>query len=517
MMTDQYVLGVDSSTSATKVIAFGACGEALAETTNTYPLYNEYPTWVEQDAEDWWQAFVNGCRQIMSSPALQGKQPVGLGLTHQRITFVPVDRDMRPLRRAILWNDTRCAEEVEYAAKTIGKQAIFERTGYPPAQWTLYELLWLKNHEPEVYENSYKIFLVQDYLLYKLSGELVMNQGSAAMTGALDIERNGYWAGDIIRALGLREEHWIEKIVPSGSIVGHVTKEAALKTALPEGLAIVAAGGDQPCGILGAGVIETGELGINGGTSCTNELLSDTLPKREALDYHIENSPTGRYIVENCIPSGGSALINWYKKNFGASEILRAEREGKSVWDLIYQTAAEGPAGNRGMIVVPYFQGANGPYWNLEARGMMFGLHSDYGRSFLVRGLIEGLAYESRREAELMETGIESAIRQIKMYGGSAKSDLWNQIFADVFNKPVQVPDSNEATALGAAICAAVACGMHESFKEAVEAMVRIKKRYEPIPQHVNVYEKFYQEVYLELYERVRDLSRTVARINNEG
>ena len=211
---------------------------------------------------------------------------------------------MKPLRRAILWNDIRCNREAEYAAEKLGKLHIFDRTGYPPGQWTLYKALWLKNNEPEVYDKIFKLVLVQDYLIYRLTGNLVTLSGAGTMTGALDIEKPDRWAYDIIGALGVREDIWIDKILPGGTIAGQVTKEAALETGLPEGLPVVTGAGDQPCGILGAGVTQPGEIGINGGTSCTNEFVSAGVPKREAVNYFIELSPSGDYILENYIPGG---------------------------------------------------------------------------------------------------------------------------------------------------------------------------------------------------------------------
>lgn len=516
-MGEQYVLGVDSSTSATKVIAFDSSGKTIAEGTGTYPLYQEKPGWVEQDPEDWWTATKEGCRQVMSSPNVDKDKLLGIGLTHQRFTFVPVDSDIRPLRRAILWNDIRCSKEAEQATAKPGKQHIFERTGYPPGQWTLYKAMWLKVNEPELYDKIHKLVLVQDYLIHRLTGELVTLQGAGTMTGALDIENPDRWATDIIEALGVRKDIWIEPILPGGAVAGRVSKQAAEETGLPEGLPVVTGAGDQPCGILGAGVTEPGEIAINGGTSCTNEFVTSGLPDMKETNYFIEISPSGGYIMENYIASGGSALMNWYKNNFGRAEVDQAEKEGRSVWEIIYGEAGETPAGNRGVMVVPFFQGANGPFWDLNARGGIFGLHTEHTRAHVVRGLMEGLAYESRRQAELMEQASDTKIEQINMYGGSARSDYWNQIFTDVFNKPLQVAETAETTALGAAISAAVGCGMYDDWKKAASSMVTITKHYKPDPGNVGVYDKFYERVYKSFYERIQDAVQEVAAINDGG
>ncbi len=515
-MSDKLILGADSSTSATKVIAFNDRGIPVAIGTNGYPLYTDKPGWCEQDAEDWWQAFCRGSQEVAATPGIDTAKMTGIGLTHQRFTFVPVDSDIRPLRRAILWNDIRCSKEAQYATQTLGKDEIFQKTGYPPGQWTLYKALWLKNHEPEIYEKTYKLVLVQDYLIYKLTGNLITLSGAATMTGALDIENPQQWHDQVIEALGVRRDLFIDPILPGGTVAGHVTKEAAAVTGLPEGLPVVTGAGDQPCGTLGAGVLQPGEIGINGGTSCTNELVASGVPQRNDVDYFIELMPSGKYVVENYIPSGGSALMNWYKNNFGAYEEAAAKKQGINVYELLYNQAGESPVGNRGMMVVPYFQGANGPYWDLDARGIITGLHTEFGRPHLVRGLMEGLAYESRREAELMEKGTATKVREIKMYGGSAKNDYWNQIFSDVFNKPLHVPETAETTSLGAAIAAAVGCGMYSDYKKAVDTMINIKKSYTPVQANADIYQRFYSDVYLTLYDCLQNAMGDIARINDD-
>ncbi len=515
-MRDQLILGADSSTSATKVIAFNANGIPVAIGTNGYPLYTENPGWVEQEAEDWWNAFSKSCQEVISSPDIDPRKMVGIGLTHQRFTFVPVDSDIKPLRRAILWNDIRCSKEADYAARLIGKDKIFAKTGYPPGQWTLYKALWLKRNEPEIYEKTYKLVLVQDYLIYKLTGNLITLSGAATMTGALDIENPTCWANEIIEALGVRRDIFIDPILPGGTVAGHVTREAAAITGLPEGLPVVTGAGDQPCGTLGAGVLQPGEIGINGGTSCTNEFVAKGVPERKNVDYFIELMPSGEYVVENYIPSGGSALMNWYKNNFGAYEEAAAREKGVNVYEFMYNQAGECPAGNRGMMVVPYFQGANGPYWDLNARGIITGLHTEFGRPQLVRGLMEGLAYESRRQAELMEKGTGTNVHEIKMYGGSSKNDYWNQIFSDVFNKPLHVPETAETTSLGAAIAAAVGCGMFTNYAAAVNTMIKIKKSYKPVQKNVDNYQLFYEKVYVTIYDSLQKSMQSIAQINED-
>lgn len=516
MAGGRYVLGVDSSTTATKVVAFDSDGRVVADAVSTYRYTTRGPGWAEQDPALWWSSLCDACGLVVA--ALDDPSEIGgLAITHQRFSFCVLDKNMAPLYPAILWNDTRCGRESEFARRERDPSRIFRRTGYPPGQWSLYKLLWLKRNEPAVYDAIHRMVLVPDYLNWRLTGELSTSQSSAAMTGALDIAAPGAWARDVIRDLGVRDDIWVEPILPGACRVGGVTSAAAVDTGLPEGVPVFTAAGDQPCGSLASGVNRPGLLGINGGTSCSNEFLVGGLPPRDNPDYFVEISPAGDYIVENDIPSGGSAVMNWYRDHFGALEEQEAEREGSDPWDVIFAQLDTTPPGNRGMMVVPYLQAVYGPYWNQNARGVVAGLHRDHSRGNLVRGLLEGVAYEARREVELMTSSTGVELEEIRMYGGSAKNRRWNQLFADVFGVPVRVAKAGEATALGAAMCASVGCGMHGSFDEAVEAMVEFEGSYVPDAARRHLYDRYYREAYITLYDRVADLHDAIADINKEA
>ncbi len=433
------------------------------------------------------------------------------------MTAVPVDRDINPIGNAILWNDMRCTEETEWAHKNVGREKIFERTGYPPGLWTVYKAMWLKHHNPDMYKKMYKFLLVPDYLIYKLTGKLLTSQGAAVTTGCLDISNPSRWETDILESLDVSRDIWVQDIFPAGSIAGSITRKASVETGLPEGILVITTAGDQPCGSLGAGLVKPGILAINGGTSCTSEILSKHLPSRKKINYFIEISPTGDYFPEVSVHSGGSALMNWFKDNFASQEIEIARKEKRDVWEVIYNEARQIPPGNLGLMMVPYLGGAGPPYWDLDARGVLFGIMLDHKRSHLVRAIMEGLSYETRRAMELMVEGTGVEIKEVRMYGGSSRSDIWNQIFADVLGLNVYTTKTTETTALGAAICAAVGGGVYSTMEKAVKEMVHIDKEYCPIDKNRNVYDKLYTQVYRQFYDKVCELVRRSARISREN
>jgi len=341
-----YVIGVDSGTSSTRAILFNQKGEPLAEGRHSYPILRPNPGWVEQKAEWWWDAIVRAIRQLLKNCPVKPQEIKGLAITHQRITAVPVDRSLKPIRNAILWNDIRCGEQNEWAVKKVGREKIYQRTGYNPGIWTVYKAMWLRDHERDVYDRMYKFLLVQDYLVYKLTGgELVTTSSAAVMTGCLDIDHKHRWAEDLIEAFEISPSIWVEKIVAGGEVSGTVDRHASRETGLPEGLPVITAAGDQPCGVVGAGVIKAGMLGINGGTSCSMETCADRLPLDPDGNYFIEISPMGTYFPENSIYSGGSALMNWLRQAFSQERELSVRED----WNAFYNMAIDVPPGNWGL------------------------------------------------------------------------------------------------------------------------------------------------------------------------
>ncbi len=508
-----FIIGVDVGTTSTKAVVFDEEGNPQAEGRASYSLLQPQLGWVEQKAEWWWQAFQQAIKKALNQGNIDRGKITAIGITHQRITTVPVNEKIEPLRNAILWNDIRCTKQNEWAREKIGIEKIYTRTGNFPSIWTVYKALWLKENEPEIYRKTYKFILVQDYIIYKLTEKLVTTSSSAIQTGCLDVISPTKWAEDILDLFDIPVKLWVDEILPGGEVVGKITREASNSTGLPSGLPVVTTAGDQPCGALGAGVNQEGMLAINGGTSCSLESYVKGLKLDPNLNYFIEISPIGDYLLEDSIWSGGSALMSWFKDNFAKEEVKEAKKEGQDVWHKLYSLATQAPPGNKGLMLIPYYSGASSPYWDLKARGVIFGLLLDHGKAHLVRAILEGLAFESRRKKEFMEKGSRIPITRVRMYGGSAKSSIWNQIFADILGVDVSTLKTAETTALGAAICAAKGSRIYSSFQEAVQAMVQVDKRFLPDPEKKKLYDKLYSEVYSKFYDRVQDLIHTASGI----
>ena len=502
---NKYVIGIDESTHQTKAVVIDPHGREIGSGNAGYELIHPKPGYVEQEAEWWWLALKKSINQALQSSGVNPHDIVGLSITHQRYSFVPVDEDMAPIRNAILWSDTRCGPQSEWAADKFGADFIYDRTGYFPFVWAVYKILWIKENEPAVYEGTHQWLLVQDYLVYQLTGEIATTSSSAAMMGCLDIQKRNSWAIDILEKFGLDSDKFVRRIEPAGSVLGNVSDRAGQETGLPSGIPVIAAAGDQPCGCLGAGVYDTGTVGINGGTSCTIQGISEKLPIAAQRSFIIEINPAGKYAPEAAIHSGAATLMKWLK-----NDILQ---DASINWENFYNLAGNCAPGNLGMTIVPYFQGVEAPYWDARSRGVIYGLGIDHKKEHFVRGIIEGLAYETRLLIGLMKNSTGLPIENIRMYGGSAQSDVWNRIFADITGCEVIVPENIQTTAIGAAICAAAGVGWYKDIGEAARNMVTIARSYRPDGENKSLYDDLFKQIYQPFYGRVVDLMHNLSAI----
>lgn len=508
-----YFVGIDAGTSSTRVIIFDEYGNVKSSAKRDYDIIKVKPGYFEQKADWWFLKTMESFKEALNNFKDNKKNIKGVGITHQRQTFVPINKEGHPLRNGILWSDLRSTKEVEDAKKKLSNHEIYSLTGFPAGLWTIYKVLWLKNNEPELFKNIYKILLVNDFIIYKFTGKIVATSGSASGMGCLDIKNPTRWSDKILDVLGIQKSILPEKIYKGGEIIGYLKKEIVDELGLDSQIPVVATAGDQPCGSLGAGCIHDSIAAIAGGTACTCEIFSKKLPINKAINYFIEVSPTGGYLPENSIYSGASALMNWYKNNFGYEMVMEAKNKNLNIWENIYNKALESSPGSSGLILIPYFTGAGSPFWDMDARGVLFGLTESNSNNDFIRSIFEGLAYESKKVLELMEKDTGIKVKEVRMYGGSANSDIWNQIFSDVLGIPTITTITPETTALGAAICVAKGVGAYKTFEEAVENMVKLKKEYRPNEKNNRLYLKIYEEVYKNFYELIQEKIKKLSLI----
>jgi xylulokinase len=462
------------------------------------------PDFMEVEPENYWKAFKESSRAVLDESRVSPHDISGIGVSSQGETFVAIDKDGRPLRRAIVWLDNRSKEEAELIKEEFGVDKVYRITGQNEIipMWTATKILWLKRHEPEVFEKVYKYLLLEDYITYRLTGEFMTDYSVVCSSLLFDISQRKWW-DEILDFIGLSEEQ-LPELRPSGTPVGHVTPEAAKDTGLSTGTLVSTGAYDHAAEAVGVGNIEPGMVTETTGgalaiVATVDRVILDSMRRVPCHHHAIE----GRYFLQPFCPTAG-AVLKWYRDNFGLMEMEAADRIGVDPYDLLTLEASQSPPGSDGLLMLPHFAGAASPEFNPNAKGILFGLMLHHKKSHIIRSILESIAYMLRRNIEALgELGVN--VREVRSIGGGARSRLWNQIKADVLQKPIITVHTEENSALGAAILAGLATGAFTSLKKASESMVSIKERFTPSEVNRDLYERLYKK-YVALYSRVEDL-----------
>jgi xylulokinase len=438
------VVAVDVSTTACKALAFDALGNPVATARSPLGKASPHPGWQEQDPEAWWRG---ACEALAALTAqVPAEDIVALGITHQRETFACFDGDDRALRPGILWLDARAAEQVG----RLGTPEVHHLSGKPPSTTpSLYKLAWLADHEPQVLRQAAMVADVHACLVRRLTGRWVTSWASADPLGVVDL-RTFTYAPLLMDLVGLSEERF-PALVPPGTIVGELSREAAEATGLPAGLPVVAGAGDGQCAGLGAAVTEDGVAYLNLGTAVTLGRHATTY--HTSLAFRTLGSPlAGAWTLESVITSGALSLA-WFGRQVVGGDSEETQRR-------LQESAAAVAPGSDGLLFLPYLTRAETPYWDGAARGAWVGLREAHGLAHMVRAILEGIAFEQRMLLRSMDVELGTATRRIRAMGGGAQSELWVRILADVLEQPIEVGPHTETTALGAAILAAASIGL---------------------------------------------------------
>jgi xylulokinase len=499
-----YVIGVDASTTATKAVVWDPAGRAVAEGRAEFALRLPRPGWHEQDPEDWWASTVRAVAEAVRT--IDVTRVEALAITHQRETFACLDARGRAVRPAIVWMDTRAAPQVRAA----GTEAIHRRTG-KPADTTpaLYKLLWLREHEPEAFARTRQVVDVHAFLVERLTGERRTTTACADPLGLVDMEAAD-WSEEVLEIAGL-DRSQMPALVAPGEPVGTLSGAAAEALGLPAGLPVVGGAGDGQAASLGASATAPGEAYLNLGTA----IVSGSLSTEYAWDRGFRTlfgAIPGTYLLETLI-QGGTYTVTWFRERIAT---LDADRLGLGLgdFDLLEAAADRVGTGAEGLLLVPYWASAQTPYWDPDARGILFGLAGHHGKAHLFRALMEGIAFEQRLALEGLQRGLGRPLEVLLTTGGGSRSALWRQIVADVTRLPVVACREAETTSLGAGILAAHAAGWYATLPEGAAAMTGTGARHEPQATTADRYDELYA-IYRELYPRTAPLHAALQRVVN--
>lgn len=493
-----YLLGVDSGTNACKVVLFDLDGRPAASSTEEHQIRYPKPTWAEQDPEWWWRAAAKAIKE-----ALKGLDPsdvCGVGLDSQREAVVLVDGAGRSLSNSIIWLDRRTLPQAEEIRRRLPKEEVLSKTGVPIDYfYSAAKLMWIKEEAPSLLSKAKRILFPKDYLAFKLTGEAATDYSMASRTMLFNVHEL-VWDEEICGALGLPLE-LLPPVKGAWEVVGEVTGEAAEETGLKPGTPVVPGGGDRPCEALGAGVIEPGRVNIGTGTATmmTTPLKKPRIDEEGKVDCCCHVVPETWEYELPILTTGAS--FRWFRDNFAHEEVERAKGFGGSPYDYLVELASKVPPGSEKLFYYPYPMGAKAPKYNELAKAVFFGFTLSHSKAHFVRAILEGVAFQYAESLELLgKLGVEPV--EASIVGGEAKSDLWNQMKADVTGLKIWVPEVEDAAALGSAILAGVGAKAYKSVEEGVSRAVRFKKAYAPNPEANRLYRGLLEK-YKKVYEHV--------------
>jgi len=489
-----YLLGLDIGTSGVKALLVSPEGKIISTKTVSYPLKTPHSGWAEQSPYDWWNATVKVIRETVSNNPIDSSEIKGISLSGQMHSSVFLDKKMEVIRPAILWSDTRTSEQCkEIYTKVGGLNQLIHYVSNPALEgFTAPKILWLKENEPENYEKIKHVLLPKDYIRYKLTGELFTEVSDAAGTLLFEVIKKR-WSTGLLEKLEI-DQDVLPPVLNSFDIAGKVTKKIAEQTGLKFGTPIVAGGADNACGAVGSGIIEEGRVMVSIGSSGVVLAQTNNPQADQEGRIHLFNHacPDSWYMMGVMLSAGMS--YEWLKRNLFNNRLSCAKLD---------QLAEEINPGSEGLIFLPYLYGERTPHNDANARGVYFGISGKHDQRHFVRSVLEGVAFALKDSLELIkDKGVK--IKEIRAIGGGAKSRIWQQILADILGEEINLLNVEEGPAFGAALIAGVGVGVYDSFAEAVNGIIKVKKTIVPRIQNTEKYNHYYQ-LYKKLYYSLKE------------
>lgn len=483
-------IGVDLGTSAVKLLLMDEEGKIHKIISKEYELYFPHSGWSEQKPEDWLKQSLEGIKEL--TEGCDKSQVAGISFGGQMHGLVVLDEEDQVIRPAILWNDGRTEEETQYLNEVIGKDQLSKYTANIAfTGFTAPKILWMKRKEPDNFKRISKIMLPKDYLAYKLSGSFCTDYSDASGMLLLDVEHK-CWSKEMLEICGVREEQ-LPKLYESYEVVGNLKSEIAQMLGLSETVKVIAGAGDNAAAAVGTGTVGDGMCNISLGTSGTIFISSRSFGVDQNNALHSFDHADGYYHLMGCMLSAASCNKWWME------EILRTKEYGKE------QEGIE-KLGENQVFYLPYLMGERSPHNDPKARAVFLGMAMDTTREEMTQAVLEGVAFGLRDSLEVARS-LGMKIERTKICGGGAKSSLWKKIIANVMNLKVDVIESEEGPGYGAAMLAAVGCGVYKDVQEAAEKLVKVVDTVEPEAGLVSKYEERYCK-FKEIYPVLKDVFR---------
>jgi xylulokinase len=497
-----YLLGLDIGTSGVKALLISVEGKIISSKTASYPLATPHSGWAEQFPYDWWEATVKVIKETISNISIDSSEIKGISLSGQMHSSVFLNEKMKVIRPAILWSDARTSKQCkEIYAKTGGLDRLIHYVSNPALEgFTAPKILWLKEKEPENYEKVKCILLPKDYIRYRLTNELFTEVSDAAGTLLFDVIKKR-WSTGLLEKLEINQD-LLPPVLNSFDLAGKITENIAEQTGLKFGTPVVAGGADNACGAVGSGIIQEGRVMVSIGSSGVVLAQTSNPQADQEGRIHLFNHacPNSWYMMGVTLSAGMS--YEWLEKKLFNHRLSYAKLD---------QLAEEIEPGSEGLIFLPYLYGERTPHNDANTRGVYFGISGKHDQRHFTRSVLEGVTFALKDSLELIkDRGVK--IKEIRAIGGGAKSRIWQQILADILGKKINLLNVEEGPAFGAALIAGVGVGVYDSFAEAVNRIIKVKKTIVPRIQNTERYNQYYQ-LYKKLYYSLKDNFRELKEI----
>jgi len=492
----KYILAHDLGTSGNKATMFSEVGKMIGSYVASYEADYFNGNWAEQDAEDWWNAVCLTSKKLIGTLGIDPSDIAVVSFSGQMMGCLCVDRNGDPLRKAIIWADQRAQKQVAQIESHISQKDFYRIVGHRnTASYGVQKLMWVRDNEPEIYEQTYKTLNAKDFIVARLTGNFYTDYSDGNSTGCFDLTHLT-WSEEIIQYAAIEPDK-LPELKPSTFVAGGVTRKAAEATGLAEGTPVVIGGGDGVTASVGAGSISPGKTYCSIGTSAWIMTASEKpIFDDEMRTVTWAHVVPGLYAPNGTMQTAGGAY-HWVKNTIGQFEMHEAEMNGKSAYDYLNAQIEQSPIGSNGVIFLPYLLGERAPRWDADAKGAFIGLKSENQRGDMLRSVLEGVTMNLSIILEALRKQVD--IDEMVVIGGGAKGAVWRQMMADIYNAKVVVPNLlEEAGSMGAAVTGGVGVGLYKDF-DAIHQFLEMNHVHTPNPESVTAYQSV-KEIFDECY-----------------
>jgi xylulokinase len=498
------LMGIDLGSTSIKTVIYDLSGKPVAEAATKLETTKDdpsHPAWCVWKYDDIWNSVKTVISQAVKKIPPGGKLHA-MAVTGFGMDGLPMDKDGRELYDLISWHCPRTLPQFEEASKILSEKEIFTETGLRPMViHSIYRIMWMQQNKPEIIEKAYRWLLVEDYVNYKLSGEMVTDFSMGSTFSAMK-QATHTWSDKVISALRL-PGHILPTPTQSGTVLGKVLPGVSAELGLSGDESVVLGGHDYICAALASGIMSAGDLmDING----TWEILVKGMTNPDAAyteNYFYMDSHVARNLW-CCVSSTVSGdMMEWLKNNYGHPNDAK-------VWENLMAEAESSTPGSHGCTFLPHFSGSNAPVIEPTSLGAYIGLNNHVTRGDIIRATVEGLTYKTRELLEAMMASSNEKLAVIKATGGAIKNRFWMQAKADILGVPVETPELYEATPLGAAMLAGIGAGLYKNEEEAVKAVYKSGAIYQPDMKKYEQYTDYYKNIFLKIQGALREVNGEV-------